>query len=100
MKYGHFLLLQNIQTLAILALGLGLLVGIVPTTLAYESGSAKWKLSIGGTWNDPDSWEAATPTVPNSVDAVASLHRNLTSNGIVTVDSDRWLSADWILIIH
>jgi fibronectin-binding autotransporter adhesin len=75
------------RILAALFVGLGILVGIA--SAAYDNGSAEWKLSTGGTWNDPGSWDAATPTIPNSVDAVASFLGSLASDGTVTLDGDK-----------
>ncbi len=87
MNYRQYLLMQITRALAALAISLEMLVGIASAT--YGNGSAEWKLSTGGTWNDPNSWEAAMPTIPNSVDALASFHHNLTASGIVTVDNQK-----------
>jgi len=87
MNCRHYMFMQTIHALAILAVGLEMSVGIA--SAAYDNGSAEWKLSTGGTWNDPNSWEAATLTIPNSVDAVASFHHYLTTNGMVTVDGQK-----------
>ena len=67
--------------------GLKVLVGIA--SASYGDGSAEWKLSTGGTWNDPNSWNASVPTIPNSTDAIASFLGNLTINGTITLDGDK-----------
>jgi autotransporter-associated beta strand protein len=79
--------MHSTRILAAFVFVLQLLAGIASAT--YGNSSAAWKLSTGGTWNDPSSWDAAIPTVPNSTDAVASFLDNLTADGIVTLDGDK-----------
>ncbi|MGA2799690.1 MAG: autotransporter-associated beta strand repeat-containing protein [Thermoguttaceae bacterium] len=76
-----------IRILVAFFFGLQLLIGIASATCS--NGSAAWKLSTGGTWNNSSSWDAAMPTIPNSKDAVASFLDNLTADGMVTLDGDK-----------